>query len=210
MVFKNSNWCGLSMAIANFWMVCVNFWSVWFGLVKMVLLVTTDINIGCPKFQLIWTEYDMYMVFGDLRCLLVFSTGFWCSRLVLGVLPWFWVFLPGFWCSRLVLGVLPWFLVLLPGFGCSHLALGVLTWFWVFLPGFWCSRLVLGCFGCSHLVLGVFNWFWVFLPGFGCSWLVLGVWNRNPSSILTGFFLARITGWMYPRHTNCKDWIFRT
>ena len=50
----------------------------------MVLLVTTDINIGCPKFQLLWTEYDMYMVFGDLRCLLVFSTGFGCSQLVLG------------------------------------------------------------------------------------------------------------------------------
>ena len=70
----------------------------------MVLLITSDIRIGFQKFQLIWTQYDIYMVLGDLRWFWVFSTGFACSRLVLGFLCWFWVFSSRFGCSHLVLG----------------------------------------------------------------------------------------------------------
>ena len=62
----------------------------------MVLLITSDIRIGFQKFQLIWTQYDIYMVLGDLIWFWVFSPGFQCPWMVLGVISWFWVFLVGF------------------------------------------------------------------------------------------------------------------
>ena len=76
----------------------------------------------------------------------VFSAGFGCSWLVLGVLDWFLVFSAGFWCFDH-------FSVILAGFWCSCAVFGVLGRFLVFPAGFGCYLPVLGVLGLAILEL---------------------------------------------------------